>query len=91
MTIHLEEHTSLRGVNRVDIGSLAKQKKVYVESDGSMASVGTGSFAEELTEYTYIEKEGTEEKEVTKTTKITKGSIRIGALVKKKEDTEEGQ
>ena len=84
MTIHLEEHTSLRGVNRVDIGSLAKQKNVYVESDDSIASVGTGSFAEELTEYE-------EEKEVTKTTKITKGSIRVGALVKKKENTKEGQ
>ena len=77
MIISLEEHTSLRGVNRVDIGSLARQKNVYVEDGNSVTSgpsVGTGSFTAESNEG-----------------KVVKGSIRIGALVKKKENTEEGQ
>lgn len=74
MTLTLEEHTSLRKVNRVDIASLARQKDVYVESDDSIASAGTGSFTTESNEG-----------------KVVKGSIRIGALVKKKENSKEGQ
>ena len=77
MTLTIEEHTSLRKVNGVDIGSLAKKKEVYVEDSPSTIlgpSVGTGKFTAESNEG-----------------KIVKGSIRIGALVKKKENTEEGQ
>ena len=74
MALTIEEHTSLREVNRVDIGSLARQQGVYVESDDSITSVGTGSFTTESNEG-----------------KVVKGSIRIGALVKEKENTEEGQ
>ena len=82
MTINLEQHTSLREVNRVDIGSLVKQKDqkdvyVYVEDGVSVisgSSVGTGSFTTESNEG-----------------KVVKGSIRIGALVKEKENSEEGQ
>lgn len=74
MALTIEEHTSLGEVNRVDIGSLARQQGVYVESDDSITSVGTGSFTTESNEG-----------------KVVKGSIRIGALVKEKENTEEGQ
>lgn len=77
MTLTIEEHTSLRGVNRVDIGSLARQKGVYVEGSASTisgSSVGTGSFTTESNEG-----------------KVVKGSIRIGALVKKKENTENSE
>lgn len=77
MTLTIEEHTSLREVNRVDIGSLARQKEVYVEDGASTisgTSVGTGSFTTESDEG-----------------KVVKGSIRIGALIKKKENTENSE
>lgn len=80
MTLTLEEHTSLREVSRADIGSLARRRGVYVEDGASTISGSSVGTGS----FTAESNEG----------KVVKGSIRIGALVKKKENaenSEEGQ